>query len=301
MTFFAIPAFSPIMKVMMGAVLISFSGVWVKLSHVSPTVSAFYRLLFGGGVLIGVVLYRGRPIRCGQQYFLYICLAALLFSLDLFTWHRSIYYIGMGLSTILANFQVFFLSLAGILFLKERLGINRIAGILFAMVGLFLIVGVDWRSLDDTYRIGVYLGLSSALFYSGYILSLKRLQGFDVSLPPESNLMLVSLVGAGILGFEAGLAGESFAIPDGQTFWALLCMGIFGQVLGWVFISSGLGRIRASLAGLILLLQPALAFIWDILFFHKPVSWHGTLGACISLSAIYLGSLPPRKPPAGRS
>ncbi len=30
-----------------GAMLISFSGVWVKFAHVAPTVSAFYRVFLG--------------------------------------------------------------------------------------------------------------------------------------------------------------------------------------------------------------------------------------------------------------
>ena len=41
--------------------------------------------------------------------------AGVFFSLDLWFWHRSIIYIGPGLSTLLANFQVFILMLVGIL------------------------------------------------------------------------------------------------------------------------------------------------------------------------------------------
>ena len=284
---------SPVTKVIIGAITISFSGVWVKLAHVGPTVSAFYRLLFGGIVLLGIVVFRRKPIWNSGNYFLITGLAAFLFSLDLFAWHRSINHIGPGLATILANFQVFFLSLAGIFFFKERLGINRILGMLFAVGGLFLIVGIDWRSVSPEYRTGVALGLATAVFYTGYILSLKRLHGFESPLDPETNLMYVSLMGALLLGLEALHGGEPLVIPDGQSFFSLLCMGVFGQVLGWVFISSGLGKIRTSLAGLILLLQPSLAFVWDVLFFHKELMWHGVLGALISISGIYLGSLPP--------
>ena len=41
-----------------GAVLISFSGVWVKVAHVMPNVSAFYRVLIGGVALLAAALYR---------------------------------------------------------------------------------------------------------------------------------------------------------------------------------------------------------------------------------------------------
>jgi hypothetical protein len=41
-----------IVQLIAGAVMISFSGVWVKISHVTPTISAFYRVLFGGIFLL---------------------------------------------------------------------------------------------------------------------------------------------------------------------------------------------------------------------------------------------------------
>ena len=41
-----------------GAVMISFSGVWVKVSHVAPASSAFYRVLFGGLLLLPAAIRR---------------------------------------------------------------------------------------------------------------------------------------------------------------------------------------------------------------------------------------------------
>ena len=65
-------------------------------------------------------------------------------------------------------------------------------------------------------------------------------------------------------------------------------------------ISTGLPKFPASKAGLILLLQPTCAFIWDILFFARPTGAVEGLGAAITLGAIYLGLTrrpadPPRK------
>jgi drug/metabolite transporter (DMT)-like permease len=40
---------------------------------------------------------------------------------------------------------------------------------------------------------------------------------------------------------------------------------------------------------LILLLQPALAFVWDVLFFQRPTTLVNWLGVMLALAAIYLG------------
>jgi len=82
---------------------------------------------------------------------------------------------------------------------------------------------------------------------------------------------------------------ESFVIPDVQSWFALVGYGLFPQVLGWVLISKGLPKIEASRAGLILLLQPTFAFVWDILFFSRATTLLELLGALIALFAIYLG------------
>ncbi len=48
-------------------------------------------------------------------------------------------------------------------------------------------------------------------------------------------------------------------------------------------------KIRVSLSGLILLLQPALAFVWDVSFFQRPTTLVNWLGVLVALAAIYLG------------
>ena len=57
----------------------------------------------------------------------------------------------------------------------------------------------------------------------------------------------------------------------------------------WVLISSGLPGLAASRAGLLLLLQPTLAFVWDLVLFARPTSPIELLGAVMTLVAIYLG------------
>lgn len=46
---------------------------------------------------------------------------------------------------------------------------------------------------------------------------------------------------------------------------------------------------RVFFGGLILLLQPSLAFVWDVLFFQRPTTLINWLGVLVALTAIYLG------------
>lgn len=274
-----------------GAVLISFSGVFVKLAHVGPTTAGFYRTFLGGLLLAALVLARRERVWNGPRHLGLAAACGLIFALDLTCWHRCIHYVGPGLSTILGNFQVFFVALFSIAILKERPGWKLLVSIPLAMAGLFLIVGVDWGRFDHRYHLGVVLGLLTALCYASYLLVLRRLQSGPFVISPLVTIGVISLVTASIMGAEVAVLGEGFRIPDFRTGLALAAYGVCGQVLGWVLITKGLRNTQASRAGLILLLQPALAFVWDILLFYRPTLPREVAGALLACGAIYLGAI----------
>ena len=273
-----------------GAVLISFSAVFVKLAHVSPTISGVYRTLIGGAVLFIILIFRGESIWKGGFFFLVAVVSGLIFALDLFFWHKSIHYIGPGLATILANFQVFLLAFFGVVVLGESMSTRTMMAIPLAFLGLFLLAGIHWQQLGKVYRWGVFMGLAAAVCYAAYLLVLRKLQSMPESPSPMANLAVISLVSGFLLGLVAWQRNESFMIPDLQSLLSLGAYGLLCQVCGWLLITTGLPRIRSSLAGLLILLQPSLSFTWDILFFNRQTDLYGLIGAFIALTAIYLGS-----------
>lgn len=280
----------PGLQLLAGAVLISFSGVYVKLARVTPASAGFYRMFFGGLVLAILVAVR-REIRWpGARFFALGTFCSLWFALDLFCWHGSIQRIGPGLATLLANFQVFFLAVIGILFLGERVGPKLVMAVPLALVGLFLVVGVRWEQFSPNYRIGIYLGLGTAVCYTGFLVSLRKLQAPGRRVSAMATLTLVSAITSAFLAAEVWRSGGSLRIPDLQSGLLLFAYGLFSQVAGWVIITRALPRVRVSFAGLVLLLQPALSYVWDVLFFQKAVTGVGMAGLALTLLAIYLGS-----------
>ncbi|MBC8392790.1 MAG: DMT family transporter [Deltaproteobacteria bacterium] len=277
-------------EVLLGATMISFSGVYVKLAHVGPTVAGFYRVFFGGVLLCIIVFLKQDTLWKNFPTFSFGAFSGFIFALDLFVWHKSIHYIGPGLATVLANFQVFFLALIGILVLKEQIRLTLILAIPLAMVGLVMVVGIDWNGLEQNYKYGLFLGLATAVCYTAFVLALRKLQSSDIPLSPMANLFHVSVFSAIFLGAAASHQGESFSIPDIQSCLSLVAYGLFSQVFGWALISRGLPKIKASLTGLLLLLQPSLAFIWDIIFFKRETDLIGGIGAVLTLGAICLGT-----------
>ncbi len=284
------PPVRALLFLMAGALLISFSAVMVRLAGVGPATSAFYRVLLGGVVLLAWACLRGQRLWAGGGTLAATALAALLFALDLGLWHRSIVFLGPGLSTILSNFQVFGMALVGMLFFHERPGWRLAVAIPLALLGLWGLVGASWPGMGPGPRLGVVLGLLTACAYTGYLLSVRWTVRRAGGLRPEANMAWVSLIAAFFLLLEVWRAGESLAVPTAADWGWLTLYGLGPHALGWVFISLGLLRVEASRAGLVLLLQPTMAFVWDLVIFHRPTTWLEAGGAILAVGAIYLGS-----------
>lgn len=286
---------SAVTRMAAGAMLLSTTSIFVVLAQTAPTVSAFYRMLFGGVMLLAWIALRGQWQRIGWRDVWLASVPALGFSADLIQWHRSILWVGPGVATLLTNFQVFLLALVGLVFYREKLGRWFVPGMLVALVGLWLLVGAHWSLFDEQHRLGVWLGLGSGLAYTVYLLSFRHALSGHSRLSAAQFLGLMSVFSALLLGLWGWGEGDAFLVQGVRSWSALLALGFFGQVLAWLLMVRAMPQLPASLVGLLLLLQPALAFVLDVLLFHRPTVTGDWIGLMLALAGILLGALRPNR------
>lgn len=281
---------SPVLAMLLGAVLISSTSAFVRVADVAPTVSAFYRMFFGGLMLLFLLRAVNAPWRPRPLLLVALAIPAAAFALDLMAWHRSIHLVGPGLATLIGNLQVFFMALAGVLFYRERLGPRFLIGVALAFAGLWLLVGRSWGAVGAGFQWGVWLGVFTALMYALYMLSFRRIQQREPGASPMYLLCWCSLLCALMLGGAGAVEGHGFVIPNLKSWGALLGLALFGQVLGWLLISYALPRLDASMVGLLLLLQPLLAFGVDVALFGRVTDGLDWTGLMLSALGIFIGS-----------
>jgi drug/metabolite transporter (DMT)-like permease len=281
---------NPTLRLFIGAALISLSPVWVRLVDVAPSTSGFYRVLFGGAALVIYLLVTRRRLHMTRRTWLLLIIASVFLSLDLWFWHRSIIYVGPGLSTLLANFQVFIMMIVGIVFLRQMPRPVQMFAVPLAFMGLILIVGLDWDALPKDYKLGIIFGLLTAAAYASYLLTLRKIRETSTFRVPTREMAVVSVICAVMLAATVLAEGESLAIPTIEDMGWLVAYGVLSHCLGWLFIASSLSEVSTVEAGLALLLQPTLSFVWEVLFFSRSMTGVELVGAGIALVAIYLGS-----------
>ena len=287
-----------------GAVCISFAPILVKLlgnGTVGLTAIAFWRTLIGAVILCLLTLAYRKRLSLPKSLYPWALLAGFLFFMDLSIWHRSVMYAGAGLSTILANTQVFNTAVLSFLLFRERLTLRFWLSAVSAIMGVILLTGVIGEvSLSNIYIHGIIFGLITGVVYASYLVTLKAAGRREIKPDFLPFMAWTSLFSTFFLLIGSAFEEGAFWPPTLYAVVVLFLLGLVVHALGWWAIFSSLSEIPASRAGLILLLQPTLATIWGWMIFSEELTALQLLGAGITIGAIYFGSVT-RKSAAARS
>jgi drug/metabolite transporter (DMT)-like permease len=283
----------PLTAMLFGAVLISTSAVFVKWVELGPTASAFWRMALAAAMLVPAVAFASKRSalawRPSPRVLGLVAIAAVFFALDLWMWHRSILFVGVGLATLLGNFQVFVLAGYGALVLGEHGGWRLWVGLLLALGGLALMLVPGWAGFDARFHAGVGFGLGTGGAYAGFLIAFRKAQGTRDNASNESLLWWMCLVTAVLLLPMTLAGGESLAPTSTKDWWSLIAYAFIAQVCGWLVIGRAMPKLSAGVLGLCLLLQPLMAYVWDAAFFGTRLSTLGLIGLVLSLAGIFLG------------
>ncbi|MGL4369907.1 MAG: EamA family transporter [Spirochaetota bacterium] len=160
-----------------------------------------------------------------------------------------------------------------------------------ALTGILLVVNPLTFTVRSDFGAGVMLGFAVSFFYAGYILLLRRAKRIIPDMSSFCTMFLVSAFCALFFFAETAVTGVSLALPGMREAVLLAAYGILGQGIAWVLITENMPHVQASYAGLLLLLQPALSYVWDILFFSRMITAAESAGVVIALAAVYLGTV----------
>ena len=167
-----------------GALVIAWSSILVRLAEVSPSTAAIFRCAYALP-LLGALAWRedrrlGPRPRAGR---LLAAGAGVFFAADLIFWHHAIGDVGAGLATVLGNLQVAFVPLVAWAVLSERPGGRVLATLPLVLGGVVLISGaLEQGAYGDNPTQGVIFGAATGLTYAGFIL-LLRAGGDDLRRP----------------------------------------------------------------------------------------------------------------------
>ena len=260
-----------------------FSGIFVSLAGAPGAVAGFYRMGIAAVVLAvpfaGGVRREGRPNR--REVWIAL-LAGLFFAGDLFFWNTGILISGATNPTLMGNTAPIWVGLGAMLFFHERPGRLFWLGLLIAISGAAVILGVD--ALNDV-GLGTFFGILSGMFYGGYFLVVQRSRS---ALSTLTSFWLSAVSSAVALAFIARLLGQPLTGYSNLTYLYLVGLSLFVQVGGQMGVAYALGYLPASLVSPTLLLQPVLTGLLAVPILGEALSLVQILGGAAVLAGIYV-------------
>ncbi len=278
------------LAVLAGAGFIGLAPIWVRLSELGPVSTAFHRLFLALPMLWlwqsweqkqTIERKTNRPPTKAGKWF---ALTGVLFALDMAFWHESLHHTTVANATLLTNAAPIFVTIAARFLFNERITKWFIAGMVLTMTGAFLLTGASLNTSKD-HLYGDLIAIIAAIFYGGYMLSVKHLRRSVTTASLMARSGIFSTIALGIFALSLG---ETLVPGTWQGWLILLVLALTGQVLGQGLIAYGFAHLPASFSALSLLFQPLVAAVAAWILLKESMSGLQMLGGAIILGGIAL-------------
>ena len=226
-----------------GAVIISFSAIWVRLADSSAVTVGLYRFVYAIPAL--VLLRMFATDRRDRRDRLIATAAGLFLALDVVFWHEAIGEIGAGLATLAVNSQVVIVPLVTWIVFRERPSTAALAAMPVVVLGMVLVAGLgreDAFGTDPTR--GVVWAAAAAVFYAAFLIAFRRA---NRSRSGQVGSLLDLTVGAAVASLAVGLSTSTVSLqPTWPAHGWILALALGTQVGGWLLIGYALPRLEAA-------------------------------------------------------
>ncbi|MDL2236618.1 DMT family transporter [Christensenellaceae bacterium OttesenSCG-928-K19] len=205
------------------------------------------------------------------------------------------YFIAMGetslsVAAVLLYTAPVFVMLLSLLFFKEKMTKRKLIALILAFFGCVLVTGIFGQNLFVT-KTGIIAGLLSGFLYALYSIfgryALNRYHTFTVT----AYTFVFASIGVtpmADLGSIPAILGDN---PSLLLF--ILLFAAVSGILPYLLYTAGLSRVESGQASIIASVEPVVATIIGVLFFHESLTPAGVLGVIAVISALFVLNLRP--------
>ncbi|WP_306349849.1 DMT family transporter [Flavobacterium sp. '19STA2R22 D10 B1'] len=273
---------NPRLSLIIGIVSISIFPILVKWVPVSGMTSAFYRMAIATAVIIPVVLWKKSLQKPSLKVMGVIALCGLLFGSDIAVWNIAIQQSSAIQASLLTNLAPVWVGLGTFFFLPNKPNSNFWIGMVFALSGMVILMGVD-VFINLSFDLGFLFGILSSIFYASYLLISKTVLDKINTISFMTYSMLVSTVYLGIACFFMDEPFSGFTTP---VWGILIAQGLICQLLGWFSLNYAVQKLGANKVSLSLLSQALVTAILAWFLLNEEITMQMLLGGAIILIGI---------------
>ena len=268
----------------LGALLIGFAPIFVRLSDVGPIAAAFWRCALAWPLIALATMRETRSPAAPREHG-WLLAAGLFFAADLAAWHIAIGMTTVANATLLANLAPLFVAPAAWLMWRERVDRTFLFGLLLALAGTAILMG-EGLGVHRERMAGDALSVLAAAFYAGYLLVVSHLRRHGHS---AMRLLSWSSATVGVVLLPAAwLAGETI-LPQSLQGWGVLAgLALLSHIGGQGLITYSMATLPASFSAVGLLIQPLAAAVLAWVLLQERFGAQQAVAGAVILAGILL-------------
>lgn len=291
------------MALVLGAIAMGASPLFVRLADVGPYASAFWRTFLALPFLaVWAVWENGglyscframSPASMSRGAFWAVILSGLFFAGDLFFWHLSILATTVANATFLATTAPVWVALGAWLVLGEVIGARIVAGLALCLFGGLALIGQSYGFAPER-LMGDLFGVVTAIFFGCYMLAIRAARS---GLKAGQLAFASTAITAAIL-FAVAAMLEPYVMPrSANGVVMLLLLALVSQVAGQGLLAVALGVLPATFSSLVIFIEAIAAAAFGWIFLGEALGLLQILGGLLILAGIYVAR--PRRPSPG--
>ena len=276
------------LALVLGAMAMGISPVFVREAGIGPFASAFWRVGLALPLLLAWLVWEARRsgASAGETWTFdrAVWLSGLFFAGDLFFWHLAILNTSIANATFLACLAPVWVVLLSGWLIGEPVGREAYGGLALCLLGSALLIGSNYAAAPERVVGDVY-GVLTSIFFGFYFLAVRVAR--------RTN-------GAGALTFKSTAITAAVllavALARGGALWpdepsqiaALFALGIVSHSGGQGLLAVALGSLSAVFSSLVIFIEAVAAAVFAWAFAGETLSPLQIIGGALILSGIWV-------------
>jgi drug/metabolite transporter (DMT)-like permease len=247
-----------------------------------PLVTADLRVLIGGLALLGMFFWTGDQLRWRQHWNHYVVIGIVNSAIPFSLFAYAALHVPAAYSVVLNSTAPLWGALFSMIWLKDRLSLQRCLGIATGAVGVALVARIGNTHFDESFLLSILACLGATACYALAAIYIKK----KASAVPAMGVACASQLTAAVFLLPLSLQSPLRGSIDTTIVLNLLGLALICSATAYVLYFRLVSEVGPSRALTVTFLMPVFGMIWGRMFLSEAITWPMILGAALILVAV---------------
>lgn len=276
-----------ILLVALSAVCYGFMPIFAKIAYAAGTSAntlLFLRFFIASGFMFIMMKVKKIPMPSRKDMAAYLALGVFGYVGQSYCYFVALNYASSSTVSLLFYTNPAMVLIGSAIAFREKITTKKLISLCFALCGAFVIIGGEFDA-DVT---GIILSVTSALFYSVYVLVSSRVVKPGMGTQSSAFIMLGACMVYAVINVFAGFEPPT-QMSGGIAVVLIALVSTAGAF--WTFFA-GMERTGPTVASLVATLEPVITVIASVIILSEAVTMNLILGGCLVVASLVVTVLP---------